>query len=627
MESEKKNRRRERARNKIFAFFRTYGKTAGIILVCVLLAASLSLYIILQKRDGFPAPRRTGKSGSSDRLLQEAIYHYRLEQDDRALLIFENILQNTNNKKIASLSALYCGNIHFRRADYLSALSCYDRASELRRKNIHALHNAAVSSLKTGDWRRAVDLSYDALDIDGNFKPTLLLLGNIHYGTGNFDEAEKLYAACGEDGLARYNHAQLSARMGGTEAGELFSSLSRDRGGDALGGIAFYQLGMLGEAERPLEYHLKSLDYFPGSLSLRMNAAVLLLREGAYIRAADILNTVHPPFGEEDRYGLILSFALYRSGRFHELLQLAQRYSKRSGSSRFIGILGDTYLKIGDNARAETAYLEVIERTTEPYGVQSVYENLTKIYMERGDLLRAAEICGRYEEAYPGDLGPLLCRAEMDFRTGNTEGGREALVIAGKEAAETRDIIRIARLYRNHGMHNNALALYHSRLDSVPGDSAIQYGIASLYMETGHKERACGILLRVRDDAGDLSLYYDASLLLALNENEAEAQALYHALINDFPYRYEAFYNLALSLMYAGRFDAALEVVLQCFEEVPRLPDDVRSVLYTAEGICRFRLGDGPGAVGSFRAALDSDPENTPARLNFEIVRSYLETS
>jgi tetratricopeptide (TPR) repeat protein len=557
--------------------------------------------------------------------LIEAINAYRLDELDRAEILFRDSLENARKKKIKSRAALYLGNISYRRRDYSGALDFFDLAFSLDDSNIYALYNGALACLYGENPAKALRYAQKAYRLSSDLLPNTLLLGNIYYATGNYEKARAVFStSSASDPRVGYNHARTLLRLGRIEEAEtLVKEIARSTStSPVMQGLAYMTLGVIHETNTVTgaSHFRQSLKIFPWSSKLKFNLALMLERMGRYSDAADLLQSIEGTETSEDFFPLY-GRALFMSGRYEAALDLYSSLEGLEEDASFLSIIGDIHLRLNRGKNAEEAY----RRALHSHMDDAVLINLVRLLVDSHEYAKAEELCQKETERSPDALVPALCLAEINFRMKNQREAKQILEKATSGAAKSVDgLLRIARVYRENGYHNNALHLYHRVLSLEPSNQEAKKGIAGVHLSTGHLEKAAGVIRSMRTMTDDIETYYTLSLILAGVDSTESGDEIYSKLIQDYPYRYEAYFNLSLLLMRNRNFDAALSTAQNCLSHVRDLDGETLSILYTVIGAAHFSKGDVRDSLRWLRKAQEIDEENEVALINMRIIEQYL---
>ena len=225
----------------------------------ILLCAGLITYLIVSRqREGVRSP----VSDFRDRTFINALYHYRLENFDRAELLFKRSLESSRSQKKKSSALLFLGNIYYKREAYERALEYYEDAVSHDKRNLSALHNLSLTLMRLEREDDALRNAEKLYGMGEKLPENLLLLGNMRFATGRYDDAAGIYSeesgsfTAGSDektaasqALFRYNRAMASLRVDDTSlASGLFETiLELEKTPDLIKGLSAYRLGTIYE--------------------------------------------------------------------------------------------------------------------------------------------------------------------------------------------------------------------------------------------------------------------------------------------------------------------------------------------------------------------------------------------
>lgn len=631
MEYEKKRRSVQKAALETLRklVLKSRSHIGEISIVICLMALGVFAYLMIQNRPGLK-PQIEEKL--PDRSLQEGLYHYRLGNLDRAEMLFMNIFTNSKKRKIQSIAAVYLGNIYLKKGDYNGAVDFYMKAIHLDRKNFYAYHNAAVACSKSGEWEKAGEYVKKALSIKDDFIPALLFGGNMQYGSGHAKRALTIYEKGSKtDPLIDYNTAVVLRRQGyAEESFKIFKEIvSNESTPEIVRGMCYYNLSTLENYEFPegrIGYLKAAIEIFPLNPDLRFNAALFLSEEGRYDEALELLKplSIDVDSGNytQKNYHLILARALFRSRNYYDALKIFRDLYDRSQEGWIAHILGDLLLATGDYEGAERFYRKAALDDSQ----KNVLCSLAMLYSARGENEKALENCEEYIKYAPDDPFPYLFMADIYFILGSDIKAKRSLDTA-VDLAEGKPemIINAADIYVKHGRYSNALQLYY-RVEGLKREvDHARAAIAQLYLNMGQQDRAKKVLIKIRDSTSKPELYYRASLRLAQIENHANANQLYEELIEAFPFRYEAYFNLAHLRISSGDFKGGLMVLQRCLDSLRDLDSSKLSMLHTLEGAAYMSMGNLQDALRAFYLANELDPGNEIAILNLKAYGEVLQ--
>jgi len=615
MESERKRIDIKRVNSYIKRITSNRRRFREYLLTVILLLISMVTYLFLTKKE---APSSKSNYSISSNVVNDAVNNYRLENFDRAEILFTTILNKSKKKKLKNLSAFYLGNIYFFRDNYRTAIGFYKESLKYDKSDVHAIYNMALSYSRDGEIRHAINYVLKALELDKNFFPGLLLLGNIYYAEGSYDNAIEIYQSHSND-IFKYNLAVSYLRKGEkAECIELLEDLANKPNTDeAIRGMSFYSLGVL-KNEKDLEsvdYFKKALMVFPSNPILKYNLLVKLIKEKNYSEAIPLIKSVDVESGG-DKLGRILSEALFRSGSYNHALDIYLDVYRRTKDSKIAYIIGDIYLKLDNIEKAKYYYQIAVDAKK----YSTAYINLINIYIREGNTKKAIGVCNDLISTDKENPKLYLCMANIYFKLNDVPNARKYLGLAvGYANNDPYTLLKIASIFKKHEFYNNAHELYDRVLKLKPDFYSVYLNMAATYYKSGHYERAKKVLEMISERIDDIDLYYRAKIFLANLEVENKI-LIYRSLINDFPYRYEAYYNLSLVYISNKDYDSAREVANSCLRNVAIEDKSVLSLFYSILAISDQELGEIRKAYKEYNTALDLDGANEIPKVNLKLL-------
>jgi tetratricopeptide (TPR) repeat protein len=608
-------------------FFKKNRKTLLYISATLPLVISLIAYFAINKKEGF-------QSESYDyfnRDLIEGINHYRLENYERAEILIKRAAEGANRRKIDSIAFLYLGNIEYQRGNYRGALEYFEESLSYDKKNIYAMYNIATSYMKTGNPNLTRKYALKIFELQEEYRPNLLLLGNIYYAAGKYKKALSIYEIHEtKDGVFMMNAASAYLNLGSHEkAVNLLNKVIEDPlSGETLKGISSFKLSNILEKSdgfKAVGYLSSALEKFPSSPVLRYNLSLLLFRHEEYEESVNLLKSVEGTL-KEGNVDTLLGMALFKSENLNEALDHYLDIYAKTGDTSIAHIIGDIYIKLGEFKKAEEYYIKALQiealQIEDLKGLQyeAAFRNLVNIYIIDERYKEAADLCEDLKRRDHDNPLPYICLADVYFNTDrNAEGRRsveEALLLAEKTGQDINLLSMAAALYQENDLHNNAIQIYHRILSLDPGYYQPYVEIAEIYMQTGHTDKAREFLVNGKEMVDDPVTYYQLSLFQAEVENEQKAFDIYNELIRDFPYRYEAYFNLSLKYIENRKYENAVQTVKKCLDSDIKMNYPVRSELYTILGVAQQHIGNSGEAAKAFKESLRLDKKNEYSFVN-----------
>ncbi|HEB33228.1 MAG TPA: tetratricopeptide repeat protein [Spirochaetes bacterium] len=599
-------------------FYLKHGKILLYTGVVLPLVISILVYFAINKREGF----RDDSIDYLNRDLIEGINHYRLENYERARILLKRASVGSNRKKMDSIAFLYLGNIEYKGGNYSGAIEYFQESLSYDKKNVFALFNSAQSYMKMGDPELTLENVLKIYKLQKEYAPNLLLLGNIYYAARKYEKALSIYEGHENvDGVFRINAAAAYLNLDRPEdAANLLSRVIEDPDSEeSLKGVSYFTLSsILGESDpiRAVRYLRAALNVFPSNPVLRYNLALLLMKQKKYRESVDLLRSVDRTLKEED-VDTLLGMALFKSENLAEALDLYLDMFERTGDTSIAHIIGDIYIKLGELREAEKYYIKALQNPEN----EGAFRNLVNIYIKEKRYSEAVDLSEELISSAPDGPMPYICLADVYFNIERKPEGRElvekAVLLAGEDL---RYLSMAAELYQENELNNNALQLYHRMLSLEPGNYIPYMEIAEIYMKTGHTDKTRDFLVNAKNIVDHTGQYYRLSLFQAEVENDQKAFDLYHELVRDFPYRYEAYFNLSLKYIEAGRYESAIRTVQKCLESDIKLDFSALSDLYTILGVAQHYSGNSREAAKAYKESLRLDKNNEFSFLNLRVL-------
>jgi tetratricopeptide (TPR) repeat protein len=204
---------------------------------------------------------------------------------------------------------------------------------------------------------------------------------------------------------------------------------------------------------------------------------------------------------------------------------------------------------------AEKAYLELVQDGEEGYIVQSALLELSEVYYEQGEYMKAVDTLDRSLTVFPNLAG------------------------------DAKNIYRLGEFYRAAGLHEKAVSVFYRVINMIimrgseqmevyfPVARMAQFQIARANYESGNFEEAYAAfdrieVLELSRENREVVLYY--KILSAMKAGEAEAgEAMVEDFSREFPesdYLPELVYLRAEVLMALGRSEEATDQLVRILE-------------------------------------------------------------
>ena len=590
-----------------------------LVVIGFLFLVSLFIYIKISTKG-----RYQSISSYKSKILNNAINQYRLENFLRAEMIFNSIIEKERNKNEVSIAFLYLGNIMLKKDQYNKALAYYREIYNNRNFGKYAYYNSAIVELKRGEIDQAVSYAKRALHYDKLFMEADLLLGNLYYLNGDYKKALKIYDRYQYNPVFLYNKAITILALGDRKAANNILSLliTRKDVEKVIKGLSYFELGNIYEKislEKASFYYLHAYKIFNQNNDLLYNASVLIAKSGDYNRAGEfILGTNIGNFSDKEK--IACGYILYNAGNYEKAKDILSSINGKNSEADII--LGEISLKNGDIKRSEKYYENALKVATSNNERIAVYNYLISLYQKAGMLNKAVKACKSIDEK-DKNFSILISCAKTFFERNENE---KALILISKALEKSNNdktkLFQLASIYFEYGYSNNALKVLYRVRDLYPEDYRSLLGIAKIFLEKGQKDRALRGLNLIIERCRDINIYYDALILKAENIGNENAENVYRRLIKDFPYRYEAYYNLARLYLLKKRYEESIELINRMFTGKVKIPEDKKLYGYILKGIALFKIGKNDEAYRAFKNAVSIDKDNEIARVNLDTLKS-----
>lgn len=589
------------------------------LLTISLLILGLAIYFTLTDEK---EKARNGRLDYVNKDLVAGVNLYRLENYERAEVLLKRSLESAKGKKTKSFAALYLGNIRYEKGNYTDALELFRESLSYNKKNIFAMYNTALSYLKLGNTSQALRHALKTFELQNDYLPNLLLLGNIYYGAGKYEKALSIYNTIESDeAVLKINKAFTYLNLNNTDlAKSLFKVVIDDPEADIiLKGIGYYTLSYVeqhNDGVKAAGYMRAALKIFPSSPVLRYNLSLLLYKQKEYRESVTLLKSIAGKLWEGE-FNTLFGSGLFRSGDLEEALGFYTMIYDRTADASIAYILGDIYVNLNDLKMAMSYYESALE---DPEN-EGALRNLIRIYLKEERYDEAALVCNDFIARDENRPLPYICLSDVYFNINRNAEARQMLEKAVFYAKDDLHyLLMAAELFQKNGFFSNALQLYHKMLSIDSVYNRAYSGIAEIYMHTGHIEKTRNILLRVINNIENEDIYYRLSIILAEAENNLNAVGIYNELIRDFPYRHEAYYNLSLKYIEIKEFEKAIQIINACLENNIGLNQSDLSYLYTISGVAHHSIGHIQKATRAFKFAFELDEGNELSFMNLRMI-------
>ena len=183
-----------------------------------------------------------------------------------------------------------------------------------------------------------------------------------------------------------------------------------------------------GDVEGAVQLYKEAMDEGLKDLRYILTYSVLLIRNGSYQEARDLLVKVQKyPMSDDQKRQLFVNYAscVYKMGEMEKGIELLERMHQKQPSGIIYETLGYLYVEAGDAEKALPFNLEAVEYDEED---PICLDNLAQTYYRVvGDKEKAKEYFLKAIEVKPGQIDTLYFLAQYDIEAGDKAAAKEKL--------------------------------------------------------------------------------------------------------------------------------------------------------------------------------------------------------
>lgn len=183
-----------------------------------------------------------------------------------------------------------------------------------------------------------------------------------------------------------------------------------------------------GDVEGAMQLYKEAMDEGLKDLRYILTYSVLLIRNGSYQEARDLLVKVQKyPMSDDQKRQLFVNYAscVYKMGEIEKGIELLERMHQKQPSGIIYETLGYLYVEAGDAEKALPFNLEAVEYDEED---PICLDNLAQTYYRIvGDKEKAKEYFLKAIEVKPGQIDTLYFLAQYDIEAGDKAAAKEKL--------------------------------------------------------------------------------------------------------------------------------------------------------------------------------------------------------
>lgn len=339
---------------------------------------------------------------------------------------------------------------------------------------------------------------------------------------------------------------------------------------------------------------------------------VSLIESGRWERVLALADSVETVSGGDPRLWGQKAFALGRSGRLGESVELFEKalladYASCDNHLNFAVVL----LESGRSGRALTELSEAA-RFCGPANYPVVQRNRAVAFLHRGEPERALEAVDEGLASAPDD--PYLLGLKGMLVAEQEPVRAESLFVKAEAAGGTPGefLYHLGLLFLRSERPAEALGPLEAALREMPRDRGIRRALAEALGRTGRETEAESLLRELLAESPDEEIERRLGRLLMQQERFEEALAIFRSL----PPTPENRDRIAMCLHRLGRTDEAVGIQREVVARRPDWPTGlVNLAVFLAAG------GALDEAETLLVRALELDPENVAATINLESLR------
>ena len=237
-------------------------------------------------------------------------------------------------------------------------------------------------------------------------------------------------------------------------------------------------------------------------------------------------------------------------------------------------------------------------------------EELIDHYMERLDIDKAWKVLELASNQHPHSREFELKRADILGLKGDYEGAMKS--IARLEAIMPNNpdmLITKGSLYSKLGKHNKAIEIYNRALETAENKNDVRLLLSFEFQSLGNQLEALSQLkMGLLNSPNDQGLIYEISFLFDMMGENDSAIAFFTKYLDEHPYQYNAWYNLATFYIKKRDFKTAIWAL-----EFTLAVSDKHLMAHQEIGDCFLEIDKWDKAEEHFNEVLKIDEDNPDA--------------
>jgi len=550
-----------------------------------------------------------------------------------AISEFNAVVESDAPDRDKAIALTYLGMISDDKGDFDKAVDFYTRALSYDKKNPDIYKNLSMTYRHKKDFDKALETAEKSASINPEDTESKILLGNIYFETGKYDEAVAAY----RDVLEKSpDNARVLYNMGSAlmQKGDEFAAMEyfkKAGAADRIGEVAHKAYSRLGviyterkdfaEAEKYLK---EAAAIRPGDALNHYNLGIAYLRQKKNAEAMEELSKAES-LGENDAAMLEgIGEAYFSMKNYDKSLELYNRVRKTNERNvKILSRIAEIHYEKGDLDNAYELYrkITVLEPAT---------ENARVAYLNMGNIMDDAQRFDDAIEAYQKALAisPKDDAAFYNLGIAYKHAGKPELAITAWRKASELDagdpapLVAIADYYYERGHYDLAETEYRKIAGRWPQIQEPHFKMGTMYYKRGNYDYAMNAYNKVieidpRSVLGRKALINKAILVSKDAKNpeslENSMNLVRKALVME-PEDKDALFALGIIYMKKEMYDNAMDTFYQVVKgsNEPKMTADA----YNNIGKCHFKKRQYKKALQAFTRGIDEDPSNEEIRMN-----------
>lgn len=364
------------------------------------------------------------------------------------------------------------------------ALKKQETMEHWTKARVSMIIDMAQQQFQNGDYQKAQQTTYDALDIDPQYIPAHLLLGQIYLDQNKYSLAQKSFQHCLS---LNPTHAQANYYLGVIleKRGLMPDALDHYRLAWETDTHNVPYLLAVVETLAAQEHYQEALDMLmdflqegESDVSVYVAAGTILTTMGKSGEAVSMYRQAMYLAPDNDQISESLAFALLATDEpeesvaiFERLEQKARDQSQTLNWSHYLA-MGDCYMKMSQYFKAQRCFEKVSEQDNSN---PRIWIRLAQTAMARDDLSRAQTWAQRAISLDPGNTEAQMALAFVILKQKNYEEAESILnQILTNESDNLLAYCLLGQCYEGLGQSDKALDCYAQALRLDPHDSLAQ---------------------------------------------------------------------------------------------------------------------------------------------------------